>query len=70
MKINAIRKKAEMRLENVRFMRKVRMAKERAALRTEHAVLHNLIYQQIAPGLRERVMSRGNDINTLLKNLS
>ena len=70
-RISTIRKKTQNRLENVRFMRAVRQAKERQSLRTEHAVLHNLIYQQISPALRERVINRGNEVNKLLlRNLS
>ena len=65
-RITAIRKKAETRLENVRFMQAVQRSKDRATLRTEHAVLHSLIYQQISPGLRERVIGRQKQIQGLL----
>ena len=65
-RINAIRKKAETRIENVRFMQAVQRSRDRAALKTEHAVLHGLIYQQISPGLRERVMGRKQQIEGML----
>ena len=65
-RITAIRKKAETRVENVRFMQAVQRSRDRAALRTEHAVLHGLIYQQISPALRERVMDRQKQIQGLL----
>ena len=69
-KITAIRKKTENRIENVRFMRALQQAKNRQTLKTEHAVLHNLIYQQISPGLRDRVLQRGKHIDKLLSNNS
>ena len=65
-RITAIRKKAETRLENVRFMQAVQRSKDGATLRTEHDVLHNLLYQQIFPGLRERVVGRQKQIQGLL----
>ena len=65
-RIATIRKKAETRLENVRFMQAVQRSRDRAALMTEHAVLHGLIYQQISPALRERVMGRQKQIQGLL----
>ena len=65
-RITAIRKKAETRIENVRFMQAVQRSRARAALKTEHAVLHNLIYQQISPGLRERVVGRKHQIEGML----
>jgi len=65
-RIATIRKKAETRLENVRFMQAVQRSRDCAALRTEHAVLHGLIYQQISPALRERVMGRQKQIQGLL----
>jgi hypothetical protein len=69
-KLTAIRKKTENRIENVRFMRALQQAKNRQTLKTEHAVLHNLIYQQISPGLRDRVLQRGKHIDKLLSNNS
>ena len=66
-KITAYRKQAETRLENLRFQRAVRAAKERQTLRTEHAVLHNLIYQQISPGLREQALNRGKKVESMLQ---
>ena len=60
--LTQIRKKAEARVDNVRFQRAVRAAKERAAMRTEHAAMHNLLYQQIAPALRERVLNKTMDL--------
>ena len=69
-KITAIRKKTENRIENIRFMRAVQQAKNRQTLKTEHATLHNLIYQQISPGLRDRVLQRGRHIDKLLSNNS
>ena len=68
--ITAIRKKMEHRIENVRFLRALQQAKNRQTLKTEHAVLHNLIYQQISPGLRDRVLQRGKHIDKLLSNNS
>ena len=65
-RITAIRKKAETRIENVRFMQAVQRSRARAALKTEHAVLHNLIYQQISPGLRDRVVGRKQQIEGML----
>ena len=68
-RITAIRKRAETRIENVRFMQAVQRAKDRATLKTEHAVLHGLIYQQITPGLRERVLGRSKQVESMLSNL-
>ena len=61
-KITAIRKRAEVRIENVRFQKKLRAAKERASMRTEQAAIHNLLYQQISPALRERVLKKSVDL--------
>ena len=60
--LTEIRKKTETRIDNVRFQRAVRAAKERASMRTEHAAMHNLLYQQIAPALRERVLRKTVDL--------
>ena len=66
MKLTEIRKKTEGRLENMRFQRSVRLARHRQTLRTEHAVLHNMVYQQISPQLRERVLARGRHVEAML----
>ena len=66
--ITRLRKRAELIGENVRFQNAVRNARERATLRTEQARLHSLMYQQISPGLRERVHQRRENISQLLTN--
>jgi len=65
--IGDYRKKMENRIENMRFLRAVRQAKNRHTMRTEHAVLHNLLYSQISPGLRERIINRKAELETHLK---
>ena len=69
-KVSTIRKKAEHRLENIRFQRSVRNARDRASLRTEHARLHGLLYEQISPALRERVLRNGSAVTQQLRKLS
>ena len=65
--IGDYRKKMENRIENMRFLRAVRQAKNRHTMRTEHAVLHNLLYSQISPGLRERIINRKAGVNRAIK---
>jgi hypothetical protein len=69
-KVSTIRKKVENRTENIRFQRAVRNARDRASLRTEHARLHGLLYEQISPALRERVLRKGDAVTNQLRNLS
>ena len=64
--ITRLRKKAELIQENVRFQNSVRHARDRATLRTENARLHSLMYEQIAPGLRERIQTRRENISQLM----
>ena len=52
--------------QNVRWQNAVRASRDRAALRTEQDRLHSLMYQSIAPGLRERVAQRRETISQLL----
>ena len=61
-----MRKRYEARQENIRFMKAVRKGKERATIRTEERVMHSLLYQQITPGLRERVLARQRDLSQKL----
>ena len=56
-------------IEDNKFKRSLRMAQERARLKTEYQRLHGLLYEQIAPHLRERVMRQGRDVTDRLKNL-
>lgn len=65
-KPKALRLRHEARVENIRFMKAVRRGKERATARTEHAVMHNLLFQQITPGLRDRVLARQRDLSQKL----
>ena len=65
-KLTTIRKKTENRLENIRFQRAVQRAKNRQTMRVEHAVMHNLLYQQINPGLREQVLRRKTQLDALI----
>ena len=69
-KVSTIRKKVENRIENIRFQRAVRNARDRATLRTEHARLHGLLYEQITPALRERVLRQGQQVHLQLQKLS
>ena len=64
--VTRMRQRAELRAKNVLFMRQVQQSKERASLRTEQARLHSLIFEQIAPQLRERVHARRETISNLL----
>ena len=66
MKFSSVRQKGETIMEDNRFRQTMRLAKERASLKTEHARLHGLLYQQIAPHLRERVLQQGRHINERL----
>ena len=66
--ITRLRKKAELIGENMRFQNAVRNARDRATLRTEQARLHSMMYEQISPGLRERVQQRRENISQLLTN--
>ena len=60
--IRGNRKKAEEAIDDNRFRKALRLAKQRAALRTEHARLHGLYFEQISPQLRERVLKQGRHI--------
>ena len=62
-KLTAVRKKYEAREENIRFMQRLRRGKERATLKTEQRVIHSLLYQHIAPQLRDRVLARQRDLS-------
>ena len=64
--ITILRKKAELIGDNMRFQNAVRNARDRATLRTEQARLHSMLYQQISPGLRERVQQRRETITQLM----
>ena len=64
--ITRLRKKAELQADNVRFQNAVRHARDRATLRTEQARLHSMMYEQISPGLRERVQTRRENISQLM----
>ena len=66
--ITRLRKRAELIGENLRFQNAVRNARDRAALRTEQARLHGLMYESISPGLRERVQQRRENISQLIAN--
>ena len=61
-----MRKRYKARQENIRFMNAVRRGKERATARTEDRVLHTLLYAQITPGLRDRVLARQRDLSQKL----
>ena len=65
-RITGIREKADVRIQNIRFQRNLRAARDRETMRTEHAVMNNLLYTQISPGLRERVLQRRDKIAGLL----
>ena len=65
-KITTLRKQTENRLENIRFQRAVQRAKNRQTMRVEHAVMHNLLYTQINPGLREQVLRRKTQLDSLI----
>ena len=60
--IRGIRKKGEEAIDDNRFRKALRLAKQRAALRTEHARLHGLYFEQISPHLRERVLQQGRHV--------
>ena len=64
--ITKSRKQHEVRTANIRYMAVLRRAQQRATLRTEHKVMHNLLYAQIAPGLRDRVLARHRDLTQKL----
>ena len=64
--MTTIRKRTETRLENIRFQRAVQRAKDRQTQRVEHAVMHNLLYTQINPGLREQVLRRKTQLDPLI----
>ena len=75
--IGDYRKKMENRIENMRFLRAVRQAKNRHTMRTEHAVLHNLLMplkavaqQWLTPCVRHTLTRRvmPHIVRTLLKN--
>ena len=61
-----MQKKGESIMEDNRFRQTMRLAKERASLKTEHARLQGLFFSQIAPHLRERVLQQGRHINQRL----
>ena len=64
--ITRLRKKAEVIHDNIRFQNTVRNARDRATLRTEQARLHSMMYEQIAPQLRERVQDRRETISQMM----
>ena len=64
--ITKFRKRAEVIHENIRFQHTIRNARDRATLRTEQARLHSMMYEQIAPQLRERVQSRRENISQMM----
>ena len=53
-----MRLKHELRAKNLMFGKSVREARDRASLRTQHARLEGLLFEQLAPNLREKVLSR------------
>ena len=65
-KLAGLRNRAERIGKNVRFQRDIRRAKDRATMQVERDRLHGLLYEQISPGLRERVMTRGAALDQLL----
>ena len=62
-----MRVKSEIRAKNMMYLKAVREAKNRASLRTEQTRLHSLMYEQISPGLRERVQARRATVSQLLQ---
>ena len=65
-KVTVMRRKAELRAKNVMYLKSVREAKDRASLKVEQDRLHSLVYEQISPGLRERIQARRQTISQLL----
>ena len=65
-KLTAMRKRHEAREANILFQKTLRRAKERATMKTEQRVIHNLLYQHIAPQLRDRVLARQRDLSQKL----
>ena len=61
-RITTIRKRAETRVENIKFMSAVRKARERANLRVQQSYLHGMLHESITPGLRELVNRRGQEV--------
>ena len=59
-----LRRRAELRAKNLMFLKQVRESKDRATLRVEQDRLHGLLYQQISPALRERVLARRTQMMT------
>ena len=66
-KLAGLRNKARAIGNNLLFQRDIRRARDRASLQVERDRLHSLLYEQISPGLRERVMQRGSTITQLLE---
>ena len=59
---HGFRKKAEEAMDDNRFKRGLRLARQRAALKTEYDRLHGLYFEQISPHLRDRVLRQGRHI--------
>ncbi len=65
-KLAGLRNRVERICKNVRFQRDIRRARDRVTMQVERDRLHGLLYEQISPGLRERVMTRGAALDQLL----
>ena len=64
-----LRKKAEPVIEDNRLKKTLRDAQKRASLKTEYQRLHGLLFEQLSPHLRERVMREGRGVSDALKDL-
>ena len=68
-KFTDLRKKAETVIEDNRFKKTLRNAQKRASLKTEYQRLHGLLFEQLSPHLRERVMREGRGVSDAFKDL-
>lgn len=66
LKLTQMRKRADVRSENIKYMQAVRKNKERATRQTERHYLNQVLLQQLTPQLRQTVLRRKFDLDGFL----
>ena len=66
MKLTQMRKRAELRAENMKFMQALAKSKERATRQTERHYLNQPLMKHISPQMKDSVLSRRGTLDNLL----
>ena len=66
LKLTQMRKRAEIKAENMKFMQALAKSKERATRQTERHYLNQLLMKQISPQIRESVIRRRGTLDNFL----